>query len=132
MDRMKLRYVDTPKVKPKTLEELRGEIEHYKSLYARTKQDGILELINTLEIEFLNLEIKLRPDEWKKYNSTLLGITLNVNYTKEEIHGSDGTFYSFEEFSKIPSELTEDQFKLIHQVKLLGCKKSGLFEELPL
>ncbi|MFA7327810.1 MAG: hypothetical protein WC121_14170 [Candidatus Kapaibacterium sp.] len=132
MDRMNLRLTaDKPVQKPKekTLEEYRVEIEHYKSLYTRTKQDGILDLINSLELECLNLEIKQRPDNWKTYNSPMLGIKLNVNYTKEEIHGSDGTFYSFAEFLNIPSGLGDDKIKLIHQVKAFGCKKSSEYEE---
>lgn len=119
---------DKPIVK-KTLVEYTSEIEHYKSLYARTKQEGILELINTLEIEHLNLEIEQRPDQWKKYNSPLLGIMLNVNYTKEEIHGSDGTFYTFAEFLAIPNGLGDDKIKLIHQVKAFGCKTSQPYQE---
>lgn len=129
---LKLRLTgDKPVEKPKekTLVEYSSEIEHYKSLYARTKQDGVLDLINSLELEKMNLEIKLRPDQWKKYNSELLGIKLNVNYTKGEIHGSDGTFYTFDEFMKIPSGLGDEKLKLIHQIKGFGCKTSQPYEE---
>ena len=126
---MNLRYVDKPIEKQNTLEEYSAEIERYKSLYARTKQDGILELINSLELERLNLEIKMRPDTWKVYSSELLGIKLNVNYTKKEIHGSDGTLYSFDEFMNIPSGLGDEKMKLIHQIKGFGCKVSQPYEQ---
>ena len=129
-DILKLRLTDSKiVVKPKSLDELSKEIEHYESLYARTKQPPVLEIINNLKEEHLALEIKLRPDEWKKYNSSTLGTVMNLNLTKEEIHCEDGAFYTFEEFGAIPSNINDDQRRLIHQVKLFGCKKSAEYEE---
>ena len=128
MDRMNLRYVDKVET-PKTLEELSKQIAHYESLYARTKQPPVLEMINNLKEEHLALEIKSKPDQWKRYNSKTLGTVLKLNLTKEEIHCDDGAFYTFKEFENIPSSLTDDQRKLIHQVKLFGCKESQEFQE---
>jgi len=133
MDRMNLRLTaDKPveKVKPKTLEELSKQIAHYESLYARTKQPPVLEMINNLKEEHLALEIKSKPDQWKRYNSILLGgVMFNMNMTKEEVHCSDGAFYTFDELANIPKGLGDEKLKLIHQVKLFGCKESQAFQE---
>lgn len=130
MDRMQLRYVDKPIANQKTIEEYKSEIEHYKSLYARTKQDGILELINNLETDLLNLQIEQRPDEYKKYKSRLLGITMNLNMTKKEIICSDGAYYTFDEILNRPFGLSEEKITTIHKIKLFGCQKVAEYEEM--